>query len=45
MINLILPIHTINKELRSRFETFMESVSKQTVKDFTLTIVYKQQKS
>ena len=41
MINLILPIHTINKELRSRFETFMESVSKQTVKDFTLTIVYK----
>lgn len=41
MINLILPIHTINKELKSRFETFMESVSKQTVKDFTLTIVYK----
>jgi hypothetical protein len=41
MINLILPIHTINKDLRSRFETFMESVSKQTVKDFTLTIVYK----
>ena len=41
MINLILPIHTINKELRSRFEIFMESVSKQTVKDFTLTIVYK----
>ena len=41
MINLILPIHTINKELSSRFETFMESVSKQTVKDFTLTIVYK----
>tara|TARA_R110000803_G_scaffold48837_2_gene101477 strand:- start:36092 stop:36868 length:777 start_codon:yes stop_codon:yes gene_type:complete len=41
MINLILPIHTINKDIKSRFETYMESVSKQTVKDFTLTIVYK----
>lgn len=41
MINLILPIHKINKDLKSRFETFMESVYKQTVKDFTLTIVYK----
>lgn len=41
MINLILPIHTIDKEIKNRFETFMESVSKQTVKDFTLTVVYK----
>jgi hypothetical protein len=41
MINLILPIHTIDREIKSRFETFIESVKKQTVKDFTLTIVYK----
>lgn len=41
MINLILPIHTINKDIQNRFETFIESTKKQTVKDFTLTIVYK----
>ena len=41
MINLILPIHKLDKDIKSRFETFIESVNKQTVKDFTLTIVYK----
>jgi len=45
MINIILPIHDVNKDIKSHFETAIESLRKQTIKDFTLTVVYSPKKS
>jgi len=41
MINFILPIHKADKTLKEKFVNCIESLKKQTVTDFTLTVVYK----
>lgn len=40
MINVIIPIHRIDKKIRELFQTCVDSLNRQTNKDFTVSVVY-----
>jgi GT2 family glycosyltransferase len=40
MINVIIPIHRVDKRIRELFQTCVDSLKNQTNKDFAVTVVY-----